>query len=339
VFRLFGWAGTGKSTLAVHLAKGVGKVVFAAFTGKAALVMRKRGCHGASTIHSLIYILVEEKGGEPRFVLNPDSEIADADLVVIDEVSMVGAELAKDLLSFGKKVLVLGDPFQLPPVKDAGFFTNVDPDIMLTEIHRQAADNPIIRMSMKIREGGGLDYGTYGESKVIRAADVDRSEVLGADQLLCGKNATRILYNDRVRALRGLPERMPVNGDRLVCLRNNKQKNLLNGQLWTVAEVKSKGRGDMELLLDPEDAGNHKADVLVFTHEKWFQGREEEFDWNIRRRYDEFYFGYCLTVHKSQGSQWDSVYLFDESSAFRDDRDRHLYTAVTRAAERITVVS
>src|SRR5690606_12740333 len=141
VFRLFGWAGTGKSTLAVHLAKGVGKVVFAAFTGKAALVMRKRGCVGASTIHSLIYVLVEEKGGEPKFVLNHDSDIVDADLVVIDEVSMVGAELAKDLLSFGKKVLVLGDPFQLPPVKDAGFFTNIDPDIMLTEIHRQAADN------------------------------------------------------------------------------------------------------------------------------------------------------------------------------------------------------
>lgn len=339
VFRLFGWAGTGKSTLAVHLAKGVGKVVFAAFTGKAALVMRKRGCVGASTIHSLIYVLVEEKGGEPKFVLNPDSEVADADLVVIDEVSMVGAELARDLLSFGKKVLVLGDPFQLPPVKDAGFFTDVDPDIMLTEIHRQAADNPIIRMSMDIREGRGLDFGAYGESRVIRATQVDRSAVLAADQILCGRNATRILYNDRVRELRGLPARQPVANDRLVCLRNNRQKNLLNGQLWTVKEVKPKGRGGIELLLSPDDAGSRAGDALVFTHEKWFQGREEEFDWSERRRYDEFYFGYALTVHKAQGSQWDSVYLFDESNAFRQDRDRHLYTAVTRAAEKITVVA
>lgn len=339
VFRLFGWAGTGKSTLAVHLAKGVGKVVFAAFTGKAALVMRKRGCMGASTIHSLIYRLVEEKGGEPKFELNADSEIVDADLVVIDEVSMVGAELAKDLLSFGKKVLVLGDPFQLPPVKDAGFFTEVTPDVMLTEIHRQAADNPIIRMSLDIREGRGLGYGTYGESRVIRAAEVDRSDVLGADQILCGKNATRITYNDRVRALRNLPPRMPVPGDRLVCLRNNRQKNLLNGQLWTAKEITDKGRGGIEMLLAPDDAGARVGNALVFTHEKWFQGREEEFDWGERRRYDEFYFGYCLTVHKSQGSQWDSVYLFDESNAFREDRDRHLYTAVTRAAERITVVA
>lgn len=339
VFRLFGWAGTGKSTLAVHLAKDVGKVVFAAFTGKAALVMRKRGCAGASTIHSLIYVLTEEKGGEPKFALNPDSEIVDSDLVVIDEVSMVGAELARDLLSFGKKVLVLGDPFQLPPVKDAGFFTEVEPHIMLTEIHRQAADNPIIRMSMDIREGRGLDFGSYGESKVIRAGAVDRAEVLGADQILCGRNATRIVYNDRVRALKRLPERQPVPDDRLVCLRNNRQKNLLNGQLWIVKEVIPKGRGGIEMLLAPEDAGARAADALVFTHEKWFQGREEEFEWTERRRYDEFYFGYALTVHKSQGSQWDTVYLFDESNAFREDRDRHLYTAVTRAAERITVVA
>lgn len=339
VFRLFGWAGTGKSTLATHLAKGVKKVCFAAFTGKAALVMRKRGCWGASTIHSLIYVLVEERGGEPRFVINPDSEVADADLVVIDEVSMVGAELANDLLSFGKKVLVLGDPFQLPPVKDAGFFTDVRPDIMLTEIHRQAADNPIIRMSMDIREGRGLDYGTYGESKVIRAAEVDRGEVLAANQILCGRNITRVTYNDRVRELRGLPHRMPVAGDRLVCLRNNRQKNLLNGQLWEVMEVTRKGRGNLDILVSPEDAGNRAATALVSTHEKFFQGREDEFEWAERRRYDEFYFGYALTVHKAQGSQWENVYLFDESSAFRDDRDRHLYTAVTRAAEKVTVVA
>ena len=55
IFRLFGYAGTGKTTLAKHIAEGVdGKVLFAAYTGKAAGVMRSKGCHGASTIHSLI---------------------------------------------------------------------------------------------------------------------------------------------------------------------------------------------------------------------------------------------------------------------------------------------
>src|SRR4249920_494974 len=56
IFRLFGYAGTGKTTLAKHIAEAVdGKVLFAAFTGKAALVMRSKGCPSASTIHSLIY--------------------------------------------------------------------------------------------------------------------------------------------------------------------------------------------------------------------------------------------------------------------------------------------
>ncbi len=339
VFRLFGWAGTGKSTLAVHLAQDAGKVVYAAFTGKAALVMRRRGCVGASTIHSLIYMLLDEEGGEPRFVLNHDSEIRDADLVVIDEVSMVGAELAKDLLSFGKKVLVLGDPFQLPPVKDAGFFTNVKPEIMLTEIHRQAADNPIIRMSMQIREGKGLEYGSYGESKVIHSSEVDQDEVLKADQILVGRNMTRTRYNNRVRELKKLPREMPVPDDRLVCLRNNREKGLLNGQIFTAKKVTRKGRGGISMLLDPSDAGARAADVMVFTHEKFFQGREEEMTWVERRKFDEFNFGYALTVHKAQGSQWDDVYLFDESSVFREDRDRWLYTGVTRAAEKITVVA
>ena len=161
VFRLFGWAGTGKSTLAVHLAQDVKTVKYAAFTGKAALVMRKRGCKGAQTIHSLIYSLVSEKEGEPRFVLDPESSAADADLIVIDEVSMVDEQLGRDLLSFGTKVLVLGDPFQLPPVQGAGFFTAEEPDIMLTAIHRQASDNPIIRLSMDLREGGYPERGRY----------------------------------------------------------------------------------------------------------------------------------------------------------------------------------
>src|SRR5690606_16537216 len=224
VFRLFGWAGTGKSTLARHLAQGVKSVKYAAFTGKAALVMRKNGCRGASTIHSLIYSLVSEKEGEPKFALDPESDAASADLVVIDEVSMVDEVLGRDLLSFGTKGLVLGDPFQLPPVQGAGFFTAAEPDMMLTEIHRQAADNPIIRMSMDIREGGRLARGRYGDSVVISRHDVDRDAVLEADQVLAGRNKTRVAYNDRLRELRGLPHHVPVVGDRLVCLRNNPQK-------------------------------------------------------------------------------------------------------------------
>lgn len=338
VFRLFGWAGTGKSTLARHLAQGVSNVKYAAFTGKAAQVMRRMGCRGASTIHSLIYSLVSEKEGEPRFVLDPESDAAAADLIVIDEVSMVDETLGRDLMSFGTKVLVLGDPFQLPPIQGAGFFVNAEPDVMLTEIHRQARDNPIIRMSMDIREGEYLERGTYGESRVISRDDVDRAEVLAADQVLVGRNKTRTEYNDRLRALKDLPHREPVKGDKLVCLRNNPQKRLLNGQIWTVSEVKKKVGGRYSLRLDPEEPGM-KAPAKVVTHQAFFSGEEDQLTWPERRAYDEFTFGYCLTVHKAQGSQWDNVYLFDESFVFREDRRRWLYTGVTRAAERVTVVS
>ena len=338
VFRLFGWAGTGKSTLARHLAQGVRSVKYAAFTGKAAQVMRRMGCRGASTIHSLIYSLVSEKEGEPRFALDPESDAASADLIVIDEVSMVDDRLGQDLLSFGTKVLVLGDPFQLPPLQGAGFFTNTEPDVMLTEIHRQAKDNPIIRLSLDIREGEYLERGIYGESRVIAREDVDRAEVLEADQVLVGRNKTRVDYNDRLRELKSLPHREPVKGDKLVCLRNNPQKRLLNGQLWTVDTVKPKAGDRYILTLDPEEPGM-KSQAKVVTHKAFFSGEEDQIGWPERKAYDEFTFGYCLTVHKAQGSQWDHVYLFDESFVFREDRRRWLYTGVTRAAEKVTVVS
>src|SRR5579884_4347719 len=143
VFRLFGYAGTGKTTLAKHLAEHVdGEVKFAAFTGKAASVMRGKGCRGASTIHSLIYRARESGEEVPSFDLWEEAPASKAELIIIDECSMVDAELGRDLMSFGKPILVLGDPAQLPPVKGGGFFTDAEPDVMLTEIHRQAKDDP-----------------------------------------------------------------------------------------------------------------------------------------------------------------------------------------------------
>ena len=139
VFRLFGYAGTGKTTLARHLAEqSDGEVKFAAFTGKAASVMRGKGCKGASTIHSLIYRARESGEEIPSFDLWDEAPASKAELIVIDECSMVDAELGRDLLSFGVPVLVLGDPAQLPPIQGGGFFTEAEPDAMLTEVHRQA---------------------------------------------------------------------------------------------------------------------------------------------------------------------------------------------------------
>src|SRR3981081_2818468 len=138
-FRLFGYAGTGKTTLARHLAEDVdGKVVFAAFTGKAALVMRRKGCTDASTIHSMIYRARESGEETPSFALWGEAPASKASLIVLDECSMVDAELGRDLMSFGCPLLVLGDTAQLPPIQGGGFFTECEPEVMLTEVHRQA---------------------------------------------------------------------------------------------------------------------------------------------------------------------------------------------------------
>jgi exodeoxyribonuclease V len=314
-----------------------GEVGFGAYTGKAALVLRSKGCPDASTIHSMIYRSRESDEGGPQFVLNRQSAAAKADLIIIDECSMVDEELGRDLLSFGQPVLVLGDPAQLPPVKGGGFFTEGDPDVMLTEVHRQAQDDPIVHLSMMVREGGRLELGAYGKSSVIRRRDVDATMVMEADQVLVGLNKTRRLYNTRIRELNGYRDPMPAAGEKLVCLRNDKTKGLLNGGTWLIQALRGFRNDLLRMDVIPEDESRRKP-VDVSVLKAFFEGAEEDIPFAMRRESDEFTYGYALTVHKAQGSQWDDLVLFDESYAFREHRSRWLYTALTRAAERVTVV-
>ena len=338
VFRLFGYAGTGKTTLARHIAEAAaGKVLFAAFTGKAALVMRSKGCERASTIHSLIYKARESGEEVPSFDLWDDAPASKAALIVIDECSMVDAELGRDLMSFGVPLLVLGDPAQLPPIQGGGFFTDAEPDAMLTEVHRQAQDNPIVRLSMDIRAGRSLVPGAYGETQVVTRATLDGQRVVDADQVLVGRNATRRAYNARMRQRRGFAGELPSAGDKLVCLRNNKRKGLFNGALWSVKERPTTRRDIIRMRLQPDDGFGGRG-IKVSVRPECFTGGIEAIEWPLRQRFDEFDYGYVLTVHKAQGSQWDDVVLFDESGAFADSAQRWLYTGVTRAAKRLTVV-
>lgn len=385
VFHLFGFAGTGKTTLARHFAEGIeGTVLFGAYTGKAAHVLKQKGCAGARTIHSMIYHSKEAarshikemelelaelmaelraegaddeqiarhqnvrnlrkqlederaKAARPMFALNPDSDVKRAKLVVIDECSMVDGQMGQDLLSFGCKVLVLGDPAQLPPVGGAGFFTEgVRPEVMLTDIHRQAEDNPIIAMATRVREGKALELGSYGGSSVIERADIRQDDVMNAGQVLVGRNATRHASNKRLRALLGFQsEGQPEPDDKLVCLRNNNDLGLLNGSLWRVEEVGHVGSETCHMTVRPEEGGSEQE---LEAHMHYFQGRADKLGWWEKKDAQEFDYGYALTCHKAQGSQWDNVMVFDESWVFRQDRHRWLYTAITRAAERVTVV-
>lgn len=370
IFRLFGYAGTGKTTLAKYIAQDCRLPLFCAFTGKAAYVLRQKGCE-AYTIHQLIYCpqerskrrlqeleaeladtddptkieLLEKQINEehkklnsPKFTLNQDSPIRDADLVIVDEVSMVNEQMAQDLMSFGVDILVLGDPAQLPPVFGTGYFINAQPDFMLTDIHRQARENPIIRLATSIRQ---QQAPSPDGDMVVSWGSITPEEVLSYEQILVGKNDTKKATNFRVRGLLNRQSDLPEPGDRLVCLRNDHEVGLLNGAIWTVdtcydcGKEHFKGPDTVDLILRSDDA----QCVAVEAHKHHFVTRDDtQLPWWIRKEAQEFDYGYALTVHKSQGSQWDSVLVFDESSVFGRDRHKWLYTAVTRAAEKLKLV-
>jgi exodeoxyribonuclease-5 len=246
--------------MAQEIARGRPGVVFGAFTGKAASVMRAKGCDDATTIHGMIYRrIADDLTNRPVFVLNEEGAAARATLIIIDECSMVDEKLGRDLLSFRRPILVLGDPMQLPPVQGAGFFTKDVPDVLLTEVHRQAAGNPIIEFATRTRQGQNLHIGTYGGSQILSARDLDLDTVMKADQILVGQNNTRTKFNTRMRELLGRRGPMPVAGDKLVCLRNNHQRGLLNGSLWFVEAVLESEAPEMVRLSLRSESGDVTA--------------------------------------------------------------------------------
>lgn len=390
VFRLFGYAGTGKTTLAreVENLGCDGYVQYAAFTGKAASVLREKGCYNATTIHSLIYRVLDGPGGTVIFELWPDApQMQGLGLLIIDEVSMVDQQLGRDLESFGIKILVLGDPAQLPPVRTnskstEGYFTTGRPDFMLTEVHRQALDSPIIRLATQARNKERITYGDYGLARVIEWSEVSKTDILTAGQVICGKNTTRHTLNRQIRAARGHTTPVPQAGEKLICLRNDKEKGLLNGTIWylhsgqlTNAEHSyRKGQSALDEFSDLDvsedfDINRETIDPRALT--SWFRGvvRTEEFpeideetglpiltcrnvlipmpyffgtesklEWQDIRGKEQFTYGYAITAHKAQGSQWDKVVVYDESNVFREHPERWLYTAITRAAKELVLV-
>lgn len=335
-FRLFGYAGSGKTTLAKFFAETIGgNVCYAAYTGKAADVMRKNGCYGAQTIHSLIYIAEVDALGNFHFHLNSKSNASMVDLIIIDECSMVDDVMAKDLLSFGTKVLVLGDPAQLPPIDGAGYFINDMPDVMLTEIHRQAEENPIIVMASAVRKEYKLPYGIYGSSKVID--DINIEEMLNADQVIVGKNDTRETLTRVFRSHKGYKNPYPEVGEKLICLKNDRQLGIFNGQMFTVKSEPEHLKKDFLAIMVTSENNNKTYRVVV--HKSFFNPSIEKPFWKNLAKTQEFYWGWVISCHKSQGSQWENVYVIDESHVFRENRYKWLYTAITRSSNSVTIVS
>lgn len=378
VFRFHGAAGTGKTTLLQTIAEDLGcKVQFAAYTGKAASVLRRKGCKEAGTIHQLIYkacngssadlqLLIksleegskrqpdgttklpqseidrlkrliaaeEESLVQPRFSLNTNA-LADVGVLILDECSMIDERMEEHILSLrggSLRVIASGDPFQLPPVRGAQGRFNERADYLLTEIHRQAQDSGILRLATDIREGRPYRLGSYGSDcqVVRRGLPENRPYALQADQILVGRNATRKDTNATLRRAAGLTSPLPVKGDRLICLQNNHDLGILNGTMWQVedpGEVHGNLIDDVALSsLDTE--GDY---VTVSMHTRLFT--DEPIPPKERNKGEHFTFGRAVTVHKSQGSQWDNVYMMEERGGW--NHPQWLYTGITRAAKHL----
>jgi exodeoxyribonuclease-5 len=371
-FRLFGPAGTGKTTLArsVGPALGLDNVVFGAYTGKAAHVLRRKDVP-ATTIHSAVYKpvdnyevraewrrltaelasinsssitqnvmrsarLIEEIEAleatmrRPSFEFNPHSDWADADLIVLDEVSMVNANMAADIERFGVPVLVLGDPEQLPPIEGGGYYTATQPDVLLTEVHRQALQSPVYRLATQIREGKGWS-----------PVPVSLAAAMEADQVICWKNSTRWNLITKMRQKLGRPKEWPVIGDRIMCLVNNKDAGILNGQQFDVLAATREGE---DWMLSVRDDEGHEREVLAYPDGFLGFEREKAGRDTLRAYRGErglFTFANVVTCHKAQGSEWDHVYVVDQThqmwKSSEAEKRRWAYTAVSRASERVTI--
>ncbi len=320
-FTLAGYAGTGKTTLAKYIAEEIGNVHFCAFTGKASKVLRDKGCKGAATIHSVIYKLLEIKANDLTFIYEPSKEITQADLIIVDEYSMLTPELINDLEKAGRRILYLGDPFQLPPI---GNENNITPDYFMEEIHRQALDSPIIYFATGVREGKKLKYGDSGDFIYQPESKIPREWFFKVDQLIVGYNKTRIKWNNMCRKEKGYTSKLPEKGEKLICLKNNKREGLYNGAIEL-------GRGEYidgdKILVDFGCLSGLKAWSGDFLGIK-----------TVPKKYfslNRFDFAYAITCHKSQGSEFDSILVCNEPvGRSLSDKTRWLYTAITRAKEK-----
>jgi len=282
------------------------------------------------------------------FEFNPDGPWAGLDLIVLDEVSMVNAKLAADIESYGVPILVLGDPAQLPPVEGGGYYTDAEPDHLLTDVQRQALDNPVLELATRIRESSTGSLGLTSSDTVPASL----AAAMEHDQVLCWTNKRRWAMISAMRRRLGLPGGTVAPGDRIMCLTNNKDLAVFNGEQFEVLAVTE---GTLGPTLSVKTETGAVRDIPAFAD--GFQGQEIQ----VQAKNSGLggkglrmlaTFAQAITVHKAQGSEWDSVYVVNETPGLISmtakrkgskegiaEGRRWAYTAVTRAKERVTITA
>lgn len=355
-----GFAGSGKSTIIPYIVDSLNfsedDVVFAAFTGKAALVLRNKGCKNAMTLHKLLYIPKKLPNNEVEFIERDRLE-CDWKLVVVDEVSMVPIEMWNLLMKHDIYIIATGDPGQLPPVeKDSNNHLLDKPHCFLNEIMRQAQDSGIIRLSMDIRSGIPLKLQRNSDVWVIQEKDVTDRLLLGADVVICGKNETRRELNKQIRKLKWGTKYTdePIDGDKLICLQNkwritdmNDETPLVNGTIGTISRVSFTETKNLHPKMTArfvaETGEVFRKDKMSIDYKLLLTGNPTVNKDNWKEFYKvskpiEMDYAEAVTCHKFQGSQADKVIVFCEPMGDRQQYFRWLYTSATRAAKTLVMV-
>lgn len=355
-----GYAGTGKSTLIRFIISALNldpeDVCYVAYTGKAAQVLRSKGCPNAMTAHRLLYKSIQKDDG--TFYHIPLRPIVGFNLIIVDEISMLPKHMWELLLSHKIHVIALGDPGQLPPVlaEDNGILAF--PHIFLDEVMRQAAESEIIRLTMDIREGNSLKPFLGNEVRIVGREELLEPGFLAwGDQIICGKNETRHQINTIMRKIKMQTDQTePLIGDRVICLHNEWEcinltgDALVNGLSGTITGLEYTNDNPfmektplIDFKPDIDDSDTFKgleADYKIFTEHVPTVTKETFKKIPKFYRPKEFDYGYCITCHKSQGSEYDKVIVLEEylRGESKDGHSRWLYTAATRAAKKLIIV-
>ena len=283
---------------------------------------------------------------EPEFSLKGIDVDKNKDLVIIDEASMVTEEMRDDLRNLGCRVLFVGDQNQLPPVKSDPWFHKSRLDFGLKEIHRQALESPIIRLSMAIRTGdlSKKDY-QFDDCKIVGKEEVPKSEWVAADQVLTGRNVSRQRINRFMRKRLGHRDfgELPASGEKLICLKNQDKSGVypafINGVQCVSRSATDINPENDSCVIDLEYEGEDLSGVPFYDFHcrKHYNSDLDELPWKWRLHLREFDYAYAITVHKSQGSEWPFVILADDkmNKINKKFRKQWLYTAVTRAKEKL----
>lgn len=331
-YRIGGYAGTGKTTIAMHIAEQ-SKLAYkgAAFAGKAASQLRKKGIKNSETLHKTMYHYDDDT---ERFYRK--SSIG-CDLLILDEGSMVPSDLWEDALSFRVPIIVLGDPAQLEPIgsDDAKLMHN--PDIVLEKIHRY--EGSIAWFANQIRLTGNIPRIDNNEVSVLpksRFMTDLKAEIPSV--VLCGFNKTRVATNKVIRDMKfpGRYKKLINEGERLICLKNNRDLGIFNGQMMDVLNVEKDCQhskwgtfSEARVRLDDDT-----VKMLKLWHGHLDQ--EKQLDWRkLPEKIATVDYGYATTVHKFQGSEDRNVMIIDEQAPDLWSPIRHRYTAATRAQERL----